>query len=429
MNAVMQSDETLDSARVSAVYRRTMSSGRARLAEVLGGQVEVESSGAWITANDGRRYLNAGGYGVFITGARHPTVVREVERQLHSHPIGSRIFLEPAAARAAELLTSVTPPGLERIHFSGSGTEAVEAALKLARLNGRRRLVSMVGGYHGKTLGALSVTAKSTFQEPFRPLLPDVSHVPYGDVPALRAVLAEHPGEFCVIVEPVQGEGGVVIPPAGYLSAVRAACSEYGALLVVDEIQTGLGRLGRWWGADAEEVRPDILLSGKALGGAVMPVAATIATSEVFSVLDRDPVLHTSTFSAAPLAMAAVCGAITAIRDEGLVDRAAELGSLITPELTRITGAHLAHHPHEVRGAGLLIGVEFVDPALAADLFIALVGQDVVANLSLNSDNVVRFTPPAVMSDSDVEFFIERFDRAARQVAERNPEYEVLTHA
>ncbi|MFF8725771.1 aspartate aminotransferase family protein [Streptomyces sp. NPDC015171] len=425
----MHSDEALDSARVSAAYRRTMSSGRARLAEVLGGQVEVESSGAWITTSDGRKYLNAGGYGVFITGARHPAVVREVERQLHSHPIGTRIFLDPAAARAGEMLMSVTPPGLERVHFSGSGTEAVEAAIKLARLGGRRRLVSMVGGYHGKTLGALSVTAKSTFQEPFRPLLPDVTHVPFGDAAALGAVLAQHPGECCVIVEPVQGEGGVVIPPPGYLGEVRAACSRYGALLVVDEIQTGLGRLGAWWGSDAEQVRPDILLSGKALGGAVMPVAATIATHEVFAVLDRDPVLHTSTFSAAPIAMAAVCGAITAIREDGLVERAAELGSRITAELTRITGAHLSHHPHEVRGAGLLIGVEFVDPAMAADLFIALVGHDVVANLSLNSDNVVRFTPPAVMSDSDVEFFIERFDRAARQVAERNPGYEVLTHA
>ncbi|WP_367140573.1 MULTISPECIES: aspartate aminotransferase family protein [Streptomyces] len=425
----MHSDEALDDARVSAAYRRTMSSGRARLAEMFGGQVEVESSGAWITTSDGRKYFNAGGYGVFITGARHPAVVREVERQLHSHPIGSRIFLDRAAARAGEMLTSVTPPGLERIHFSGSGTEAVEAAIKLARLNGRRRLVSMTGGYHGKTLGALSVTAKSAFQEPFRPLLPDVTHVPFGDVSALSEVLARHPGEVCVIVEPVQGEGGVVIPPRGYLSEVRAACSQYGALLVLDEIQTGLGRLGSWWGADAEQVRPDILLSGKALGGAVMPVAATIATSEVFAVLDRDPVLHTSTFSAAPIAMAAVCGAITAIRDDGLVDRAAELGSRLTADITNITATHLPHHPHEVRGAGLLIGVEFIDPALAADLFIALVGHDVVANLSLNSDNVVRFTPPAVMSDSDADFFIERFDRAARQVAERNPEYEVLTHA
>ncbi|MFJ3904681.1 aspartate aminotransferase family protein [Streptomyces sp. NPDC090025] len=425
----MKSEAEFDDARVSAAYRRTMSSGRARLAEVLGGQVEVESSGAWLTTSDGRRYLNAGGYGVFITGARHPAVVREVERQLHRHPIGTRIFLDPAAARAGELLASVTPPGLHRIHFSGSGTEAVEAAIKLARLNGRRRLVSMTGGYHGKTLGALSLTAKSTFQDPFRPLLPDVTHVPYGDAASLDAVLARHPGESCVIVEPVQGEAGVIVPPAGYLRAVRESCTRHGALLVIDEVQTGLGRLGRWWGVDAEEVRPDILLSGKALGGAVIPVAATVATEEVFAVLDRDPVLHTSTFSAAPIAMAAVCGAITAIRDDGLVSRAASLGRRLTADLTRILAGHLGHHPHEVRGAGLLIGAEFADPAMAADLFIALVGQDVVANLSLNSDHVVRFTPPATMTDSDVEFLVERFDRAARQVAERNPEYEVLTHA
>ncbi|MGW1493538.1 aspartate aminotransferase family protein [Streptomyces sp. NPDC002402] len=425
----MQKDAITDSERVAAAYRRTMSSGRARLAEVLGGQVEVESSGAWLTTSQGEKYLNVGGYGVFITGARHPTVVREVERQLRSHPIGTRIFLDPAAARAAELLTSVTPPGLERVHFSGSGTEAVEAAIKIARLNGRHRLVSMTGGYHGKTMGALSVTARDTFQAPFRPLLPDVTHVPFGDVDALAATLRQHPGEACVIVEPVQGEGGVVIPPPGYLRAVSAVCSEYGALLVVDEVQTGLGRLGAWWGCDTEGVSPDILLSGKALGGAVMPVAATIATSEVFAVLDRDPVLHTSTFSAAPIAMAAVCGAMLAIQEDGLIERAAALGARLTPELERIVAAHLPHHPYEVRGAGLLIGIEFADPAMAADLFMALVTHNVVANLSLNSDHVVRLTPPATMTESDVAFLFDRFEQAARLVAERNPEYEVLADA
>lgn len=419
----------MDRQRVSDLYRRTMSSGRVRLADALGGHVEVESTGAWLTTSEGVRIFNAGGYGVLITGARHPIVVDEVARQLHRHPVGTRIFLDPVAARAAELLTSVTPEGLERIHFSCSGTEATEAAIKLARLNGRRHLVSMAGGYHGKTMGALSVTAKAAFQDPFRPLLPGVSHVPFDDIPALRATLAGHPGEACVIVEPVQGEAGVIIPAPGYLTAVRAACTEYGALLVVDEVQSGLGRLGAWWGVDAEGVCPDILLSGKALGGGVLPVAATIATPEVFAVLDRDPVLHTSTFSAAPIAMAAVCGAIRAIREDGLVERAAVLGDRLTPEFRRIMATHLSHHDWEVRGSGLLVGVEFTDPAMAADFLIALVGNDVIANFSLNSDHVVRFTPPAVMTDSDVDFLTDRFERAARLVAERNPEYEVLTHA
>jgi putrescine aminotransferase len=425
----MADEAVIDREQVSMLYRRTMSSGRVRLAEALGGHVEVESSGAWITTSEGERILNAGGYGVFITGSRHPTVVREVERQLRTHPIGTRIFLDPVAARAADLLLSVAPPGLERVHFSGSGAEAAEAAIKMARLNGRRHLVSMIGGYHGKTMGALSVTAKDSFQEPFRPLLPDVSHVPFGDIRALIATLEQRPGEACVIVEPVQGEGGVIIPPPGYLGEVRAACSKYGALLVLDEVQTGLGRLGSWWGAGAEGVLPDILLSGKALGGGVLPAAATLATSEVFAALDRDPILHTSTFSAAPIVMAAVCGAITAIRDDGLVERAAELGARLLPEFQRIMTTHLSHHRWAVRGVGLLIGVDFTDPAMAADLLIALVGNNVVANFSLNSDHVVRLTPPATMTEFDVEFLVDRFEKAARLVAVRNPEYEVVANA
>jgi putrescine aminotransferase len=426
MSAALNGDVAIDRDRVAMLYRRTMSRGRVRLAEALGGHVEVESSGAWITTSTGERILNAGGYGVFIAGARHPTVLREVERQLRTHPVGTRIFLEPTAARAADLLTSVAPPGLERVHFSGSGAEATEAAIKIARLNGCRHLVSMTGGYHGKTMGALSVTAKNAFQEPFRPLLPDVSHVPFGDAAALEATLERHPNA-CVIVEPVQGEGGVNIPAPGYLAAVRTACTRLGALLVLDEVQTGLGRLGAWWGAEAQGVRPDILLSGKALGGGVIPVAATIATDEAFAALDRDPVLHTSTFSAAPIAMAAVCGAIRAITDDGLVERAAALGHRLLPELTRIMSEHLPHHHWEVRGVGLLIGVDFVDPAMAADLLIALVSNNVVANFSLNSDHVVRLTPPATLTESDVDFLVERFERAARLVAERNPE--VLTYA
>jgi len=192
--------------------------------------------------------------------------------------------------------------------------------------------------------------------------------------------------------------------------------------LVVDEVQTGLGRLGAWWGCTAEGVRPDILLSCKALGGGIVPVAATVATEEVFGALNRDPVLHTSTFSAAPLGMAAVSGAIRAIKEDGLVERAAALGERLTPAFQRIVADRLPHHRCEVRGAGLLIGVDFADPALAADLLLALVANDVIANISLNSDHVVRFTPPATLTESDVDFLIDRFERAAAEVAANNPE-------
>jgi len=410
---------------VARLYRRNLSTGRARLAEMLGGQVEVESNGAWVTTSDGEKYLNAGGYGVFLHGSRHPTVVAEVERQLRTHPVATRVFLEPAAARAAEMLTAVTPDGMDRVFFANSGAEATEAAIKIARLNGRRHLISMHGGYHGKTLGALSVTAKDVFQRPFRPLLPDVTHVPFGDATALAAALDTCPDRACVIVEPIQGEAGVVIPPAGYLGNVRTLCTEYDALLVVDEIQTGLGRLGAWWGVDREGVRPDILLSGKGLGGGVMPASAAITSDELFATLDRDPLLHTATFSAVPIAMAAVYGSILAIQQDNLVEKAATLGERLRVEIEDIVGRHLGHHECEVRGVGLLIGVDIATPGLAGELLVDLIGNNVVANLSLNSDRVLRLTPPAILTPAETDFLLDRFERAVKSLASRNPECEV----
>jgi len=412
--------QPLTAADIGETYRTKLGRGRASLADMLGGHVETESEGAWITTSDHRRFLNFGGYGVFITGARHPTVVGEIERQLHRHPMGSRLFFEPTLARAADALNTVTPDGLDRIHFSCSGTEATEAAIKLARLNGCTRLISMHNGYHGKTMGALSLTARPVFQDPFRPLLPDVEHINYGDSAVLETTLAREPGASCVILEPVQAEGGVVIPPDGYLREVRRLCTKYGALLVMDEIQTGFGRLGTWWGIDREDVTPDILLAGKALGGGVLPVAATITSEKVFSVLDRDPLLHTSTFSGSPIAMAAVCGAISAVRDDDLPGRAAHLGERLLAEITSIADNRLGHLGVAVRGRGLLIGIDISAPGTAGELLINLIHQNVVANLSLNSTRVLRLTPPAVLTDNDVAHFLESLDIAAQLTAQQN---------
>ncbi|MGI5404934.1 aspartate aminotransferase family protein [Streptomyces sp. CA-135486] len=401
------------------LYRDYMNKGRATLGEMFGGHIEVASQGAWVTTAEGRRFLNCGGYGVFLTGARHPTVIRHVAEQLTTHPVATRLFLEPQAALAAEALVSVAPPGLRRVHFAGSGAEAVETAIKLGRTQGRHRLVATENGYHGKTMGALSLTGSSVFQAPFQPLLPETTHVRYGDAAALEAVLAEAPGECCVFVEPVQGEAGVVIPPAGYLRSVQELCRTYGAFLVLDEIQTGLGRLGTWWGADPEGVCPDVMLVGKGLSGGVVPVSAVVATEEAFSVFDRDPYLHTSTFSGAPLAMAAAQGAIAAMKEEDLVGRARELGDELLPELRRIVRRHYGDTVREVRGRGLLLGIEFAEPGPAGDLLIELIMQGVIANHSLNSHLVLRLTPPAVLSRSDVDFLYEAFDRACRAQAVR----------
>lgn len=397
-------------------YRRHLSKGRASLAEMFGGDVETFSQGAWVHTSTGQQLLNCGGYGVFLTGARHPTVVAAVRRQLDTNPVATRLLLEPQVALAAEALASTTPQGLDRVHFACGGAEAVEAAIKLARAAGKRRMISMVNGYHGKTMGALSLTAKPVFQDPFRPLLPDVSHVPYGDAAALEAELAANPGECCVFVEPVQGEGGVIIPPRGYLTEVRRLCDAHDAMFVLDEIQTGLGRLGRWWGADRDRVTPDVLLVGKTLSGGVVPVSAVVATEKAFEPFDRDPFIHTSTFSGAPLGAAAARAVIAVLREERLVERANSLGTLLRAELTSIARAVLGDRVREVRGMGLLLGFEFSVTGLAGELLLELIGAGVIGNHSLNSASVLRLTPPAVLDDYEVQFLLDAFERATRAV-------------
>ncbi|HEY0698838.1 MAG TPA: aminotransferase class III-fold pyridoxal phosphate-dependent enzyme, partial [Micromonospora sp.] len=323
---------------------------------------------------------------------------------------------EPAA-RAAEALTSVAPEGLTKVHFSNSGAEAVETAIKIARANGRHRLVSMHSGYHGKTVGALSLTARSLYQDPFRPLLPEVTHVRFGDLDELATVVDR---DVCVVVEPVQSEGGVIIPEPGYLRAVEALCRDRGAMLVLDEVMTGLGRLGTWWGADRDGVRPDVLLVGKALSGGLVPVAATLATPEAFAPFDKDPYLHTSTFSANPLAMAAVRATVEVIRDGGLVARAAELGARLLAGITAAVRP-VGHLVAEVRGAGLLIGVEFHAGHHAAEFLMDLLDNDVVVNHSMNAHPVLRLTPPATMTADEEARLLASFGRAATALAARFP--------
>ncbi|MBP2706822.1 aspartate aminotransferase family protein [Microbispora sp. RL4-1S] len=401
------------------LYRAHLSKGRATLAELFGSHMEVESSGAWLRTSDGERFLNCGGYGVFIMGARHPIVMEAVLDQLNRHPIATRILLEPTVGRAAEALVSVAPPGLDRVHFALSGAEAVETGLKLARAHGKHRIVATRQGYHGKTLGALTASGKEVYRTPFQPLLPDVRHLEYGDADALEQELSEHPGEVCFIVEPVQGEGGVNIPPPDYLRRAAALCREHGAFFVLDEVQTGMGRLGHWWGADLAGVVPDVLLVGKALGGGVLPVSAAVAGRKAFKPFDKDPYLHTGTFSGAPVLMAAVQGAIRAIKEEDLVARARDLGARLLPEVERIVTDRIPDLVVSVRGQGLMIGVELVEAGLAGEFLIELFNHGVVGNHSMNGSSVVRFTPPAVLTDSDVDFFLESVERATRDLVDK----------
>jgi putrescine aminotransferase len=398
-------------------YRRHLSAGRASLAELTGGVVEVRSEGSLVYDTHGEAYLDCGGYGVFILGHCHPRVTEAVVRQVRRHPMSSRILLEPAAAEAASALAAVAPRSLSRVHFVNSGAEAVEAAVKLARLHGKTHLISAVGGFHGKTMGALSLTARELYQKPFRPLLPDVRHVPFGDLRALERALAGARRRGCVVLEPVQGENGVVIPPAGYLLGAQRLCREYGALLVLDEIQTGLGRLGTWWGADREGIRPDILLVGKNLSGGVVPVAAMLATDAVYAPLSDDPFLHSSTFAAAPVAMAAARAAIETIRSEEIVERAGRLGVRLLAGLRAVLADRGDDLGAEVRGSGLLLGVDLAEPGLAAELALELLNRHVLVNHSLNAQHVIRFTPPAVLTEGELGWLLDACGEAVAAVA------------
>jgi putrescine aminotransferase len=407
-----------DRNQVLAVYRRHLSKGRASLVQLLGAPMEVSSSGTRVTDSQGIEYLSCGGYGVFLLGHCHPSVTDAVVRQVRRHPLATRLLLEPSAAGAATALARVTPTGLDRAHFVNSGAEAVETALKLARAHGKRTVITTAGGYHGKTLGALSITANRLYQMPFEPLLPDVHEVPYGDASALEAALDACP-ESCVVLEPLQGEAGVVIPPACYLREVRQLCSRYGAFMILDEVQTGLGRTGRWWAAQREDVVPDMLLVGKGLSGGVVPVAALTTTTELYKPFSSDPYLHTSTFGGSPIAMAAAQATIEVIESEGIVELTRELGTDLLRQLRSIAARCPGNAITEIRGSGLLIGIEFRDSGSATEFLLGMVQQRVLVNHCLNSQRVVRLTPPASLSRDDVSWLLDAFEKAVLSTTDR----------
>jgi putrescine aminotransferase len=304
--------------QVLARYTRHVNKSLASLARLIAAPVEVAAAGSKVLGSDGHTYLDCGGFGVFLLGHCHPAVVAAVRSQLERNPLATRLFLNPELAQAAADLAGITPSGLDYVFLTNSGTEATELGLKLPRLAGKRHVIAMHGGFHGKTPGALSVTGQSQYRDPFGPLLPMIDFIPFGDIAALRAVLT---AQSVVLLEPVQAEGGVRLPPDGYLRQVRQACTEAGAVMILDEIQSGMGRLGAWWGADLAGVTPDVLLTGKILGGGVMPAGGVVASEHLFAPLNADPLLHSSTFAGNPLAAAAVTATIGAIKSEGLIQR------------------------------------------------------------------------------------------------------------
>ena len=400
-------------------YRRHVNKSSAALVELLGAPLPERAEGNHIYDADGVRFLDCAGFGVNLIGHRHPTVIDAVKRQLDASPLVSRPLISRVTADAAAALAQVAPAGLDHVYLTNSGAEAVEVALKLARLHGRTRIIAMRDGFHGKTFGALSVTGRPAYRTPFEPLLPGVEFAAFGDIDDLSRRLATEGERTCVLAEPILGEGGVHVPPPGWLAAVRELCTRTGALLILDEIQTGLGRVGAWWAADLENVVPDILLSGKILSGGVVPVGAVLATDEVFRPLDDDPMLHSSTFAGSPLAAAAVTATLSVLQDENLIQRSADLGADMSTMVRGILAEDCPGLVADVRGRGLLIGMDFVSSDLAVEFLMELIARRVVPSYSLNRYNVLRLTPPATLTAQDMADLQEALTGAAREVGRR----------
>lgn len=383
-------------------YRRYVNPPLARVMKLSGSPIEVRAEGSTIWDQNGKAYLDfAGGYGVFTLGHRHPRVLAAVREQLDRIALSGKTMFNVLLGRASRRLAELAPGDLEISFWCNSGTEAVEGAIKLARVaTGRKKIVSTHDAYHGKTFGALSASGREAFQTPFRPLLADVAHIPFGATDALDAVLAD---AAAFIVEPVQGEGGVNVPPAGYLRAVRDACDRTGALFIADEVQTGFGRCGYRFGCDRDGVVPDLMTLAKGLSGGVVPVGAYIARSPIWMrAYGKAPLIHTSTFGGSELACAAALAAMEVLESERLVENARERGGQLLAGCAEIA-AEFPQVVARVRGLGLLVGVELRSEGYGGWIIPEMLNHGVTAAWTLNQQRVIRLEPPLVVTSEEIE--------------------------
>lgn len=364
----------------------------------------VSGKGSIVVDSEGNKYLDfLGGIATNVLGHAHPAIVAAVSKQIATLGHVSNFYIHPGVLELAEKLQSLTGDDGARIFFCNSGAEANEAALKLSRKTGRDRIVATQGAFHGRTMGALSLTGQTAKRDPFKPLLPGVNHVPFGDLAALRKRVTRKTA--MVIVEPILGEAGVVMPPNGYLKGIRQICDDAGALMVVDCVQTGMGRTGEWFGYEHEGILPDVITLAKGLGGG-LPLAAMIAlgrTSHLFQPGD-----HGSTFGGNPVACASALAAISVIERKSLLSKAQGHEAVIKSELSKLSEVK------EVRGRGLLLGIVLADEN-SSEVRDGLLRAGVLVNAP--SPSVIRIAPALSVSGKEVTKFISTFIRVLKEVS------------
>ncbi|HWC78966.1 MAG TPA: acetylornithine transaminase [Pseudonocardiaceae bacterium] len=356
----------------------------------------VRGEGAWVFDADGNRYLDlVGGIAVNALGHAHPAVVAAVTEQIGRLGHTSNLYINPVAVELAEALLDVTGfAGNGKVLFCNSGAEALEGAFKITRLTGRQKVVAAEGAFHGRTMGALALTGQPGKREPFEPLTPGVTHVPFGDLAALKAVVDNETA--AVFLEPVLGEGGVIPAPDGYLAAARELTSEVGALLVIDEVQTGLGRMGSWFAFQQAGITPDIITLAKGLGGG-LPLGAVVGVGAAGDLLR--PGQHGTTFGGNPVCCAAGLAVLRTIAADRLAEHAATVGKNLAQ------GVENLHHPliTGVRGAGLLLGITLAEARSGA---LTAAAQQAGFLVNPVAPDVVRLAPPLVLDDDQAHQFL-----------------------
>ena len=358
----------------------------------------VKGKGLVVTDADGQQYLDfLGGIATNILGHAHPAGVQAGTKQVSSLSHVSNFYVHPNAVELAEKLASMTGDKSAKIFFCQSGAEANEAALKLSRRTGKVRVVAAQGAFHGRTMGALSLTGQPSKREPFLPLVKGVKHVPYGDIEAMRKAVTKKTA--MVIIEPIMGEAGVIVPPADYLQELRALCDAKGALLVIDAVQTGMARTGDWFGYEYSGITPDVITLAKGLGGG-LPLGAMIALGKAADLFQ--PGDHGSTFGGNPVTTAAGLAAIKFIESQKLLKKVEKQGVHLMQELALIPGVS------EVRGAGLLLGIE-LENLNASDVASALQKEGVLVNAA--NPTTIRLAPALVVTDVQIKKFISIFKK------------------
>ena len=363
----------------------------------------VSGKGLIVTDDHGKKYLDfLGGIATNVLGHAHPAIVSSVNKQISQLGHVSNFFSHPSGLALASALVELTGDKSPKVFFCNSGAEANEAALKLSRKSGKKNIVATTGSFHGRTMGALSLTGQESKRAPFLPLLGNIKHVPFGNTKAMARAVNKKTA--MVIVEPIMGEAGVIVPPAGYLKSLRSICDKNGVLLVFDCVQTGIGRTGQWFGFEHESIKPDVITVAKGLGGG-LPIGAMISLGEASKLFA--PGDHGTTFGGNPIAASAGLAVLKTLKKEKLLARAKKFEQLLKRKISKIQGVK------EIRGAGLLIGIELKEPKAQAirDL---LLKKGVIVNAP--NESVIRIAPALNVTQVQIERFIKLFTEAVTEV-------------